>query len=130
MPNRRMLRRLARTGDPVLISGAGHRARATPPAESLTPSDAVVLTVWYSYDAQGNRAAVPSFAHRPGEAEAAEIATYDGFGRVRRVTELAPDHYRFTGRELDSVTGLQYNRARCFDPSPGRWLTEEPLRHR
>jgi RHS repeat-associated protein len=37
-----------------------------------------------------------------------------------------PDRYSFTARELDSVTALQYNRVRCFDPTPGRWLTEEP----
>ncbi|GIW79459.1 MAG: hypothetical protein KatS3mg105_1266 [Gemmatales bacterium] len=36
--------------------------------------------------------------------------------------------YRFTGREFDSETGLQYHRDRYYDPATGRWLTEDRLR--
>jgi RHS repeat-associated protein len=125
MRNRRTLRRLARTGDAVLISIAGHCARAVPPAESLITSEGLVLTVWYSYDAQGNRTAATSFAHRPGDTDAAEVLTYDGFGKVPSVSDPPADRYRFTGRELESLTCMQYNQARYFDPGPGRWLTED-----
>jgi RHS repeat-associated protein len=31
------------------------------------------------------------------------------------------------GRELLTEEALQYNRARCFDPSVGRWMSEDPL---
>ena len=31
------------------------------------------------------------------------------------------------GREADSETGLQYNRARYYDPKVGRWLSQDPL---
>jgi RHS repeat-associated protein len=126
MPNRRTLRRLARTGHPVLVAPAGHRARAVPPAESLTPSEALVQTFWYSYDNEGKRTSITFFAHRPGEAEPAEIVTYDGFGKVLGVSDPPEDRYRFTGRDLESITGLQSNQARYFDPRPGRWLTEDP----
>src|SRR4029077_4294282 len=54
---------------------------------------------------------------------------YDGFGNV--LSESASsfgDRYKWTGREFDSETGLQYNRARDFDPKVGRWTTEDPLR--
>jgi RHS repeat-associated protein len=37
------------------------------------------------------------------------------------------DRYQYTGREFDSVTGLQYNRARYYDPTVGRWTQEDPL---
>jgi RHS repeat-associated protein len=125
MPNRRTLRRLARTGDAVLTSVAGHRARAVPPAASLITSEWFLLTLWYSYDHEGNRTAVTSFAHRPGEADAPQIVSYDGFGKALRVSDPPADRYRFTGRDLESVTALQHNRARCFDPRPGRRLTED-----
>src|SRR5439155_648074 len=46
---------------------------------------------------------------------------YDGFGNV--LSESHPsfgDRYQWTGREFDSETGLQYNRARYYDPRIGR----------
>jgi RHS repeat-associated protein len=33
----------------------------------------------------------------------------------------------FTSREFDAETGLYYNRARYFDPTTGRWTTEDPM---
>src|SRR5262249_27580244 len=33
----------------------------------------------------------------------------------------------WTGREYDSETGLQYNRARYYDPKTGRWTSQDPL---
>jgi RHS repeat-associated protein len=54
--------------------------------------------------------------------------TYDAFGKV--LSETAPatvDRYAYTGRERDSYTGLQYNRARWYDPATGRWNSEDPL---
>ena len=45
--------------------------------------------------------------------------TYDGFGNVLSDSNSSfTDRYLYTGRELDSVTGLQYNRARIMIP---RW---------
>jgi RHS repeat-associated protein len=53
---------------------------------------------------------------------------YDGYGNL--VLDTAPsvsDRYGFTGREADPNTKLQYNRARYYDPTTGRWLSEDPL---
>jgi RHS repeat-associated protein len=35
--------------------------------------------------------------------------------------------YLWTGRELDTLTGLQYNRNRWYDPTLGRWVSEGPI---
>ena len=35
--------------------------------------------------------------------------------------------FRYTGRELDSETGLYYYRARYYDPSVGRFISEDPI---
>ena len=52
---------------------------------------------------------------------------YDGYGNIIAETNpSASDRYLFTGREFDRVTGLQFNRARYYDPSTGRWTTEDP----
>jgi RHS repeat-associated protein len=53
---------------------------------------------------------------------------YDGFGNVITETNASfGDRYKYTGREFDSVTGLQYNRARSYDPKAGRWISKDPL---
>jgi RHS repeat-associated protein len=52
---------------------------------------------------------------------------YDGSGNQTSQSSPANgDRYGFTGRELDSVTGLQYNRARWYDPQTGRWTSQDP----
>src|SRR5262249_2097192 len=35
--------------------------------------------------------------------------------------------FAWTSRELDSVTGLQYNRARWYDAATGRWMSQDPM---
>jgi RHS repeat-associated protein len=35
--------------------------------------------------------------------------------------------YRFAGREWDPESGLYYMRARYYDPTLGRWVSEDPL---
>jgi RHS repeat-associated protein len=35
--------------------------------------------------------------------------------------------FGYTGRDWDADTGLQYNRARWYDPAQGRWLTQDPI---
>jgi RHS repeat-associated protein len=35
--------------------------------------------------------------------------------------------YQYTGREFDAETDLQYNRARYYDATTGRWISQDPL---
>jgi RHS repeat-associated protein len=52
---------------------------------------------------------------------------YDGFGNATQTATVLGDRYQFTAREFDSNTGLQYDRARYYDPATGPWLSEDPL---
>jgi hypothetical protein len=52
-------------------------------------------------------------------------------GRARFATVLAPtpdcdqrQRFGWNGRHGDPEVSLQYNRARCFDPTRGRWLDD------
>ena len=57
-----------------------------------------------------------------------DTIAYDAFGNV--TTESNPsfgDRFKYTGRELDSETGFQYNRARYYDAAIGRWTSQDPL---
>jgi RHS repeat-associated protein len=51
--------------------------------------------------------------------------TYDAFGNV--TSPSSPSMYAWTGRELDAETGMQYNRARYYDPTTGRWISLDPM---
>jgi RHS repeat-associated protein len=53
--------------------------------------------------------------------------TYDAFGDTAASTGSFINPYRYTGRELDSETGLYYLRARYLDSATGRFISEDPL---
>jgi len=52
---------------------------------------------------------------------------YDSFGKLTSASGTILNSYRFTGRELDSETGLYYYRARYYDPNVGRFISEDPI---
>jgi RHS repeat-associated protein len=53
---------------------------------------------------------------------------YDSYGQVTSETNPNFDfRYGYTGRERDKETGLNYNRARYYDPANGRFIGEDPI---
>jgi RHS repeat-associated protein len=76
---------------------------------------------WYLTDHLGSVRNVTD-----GTGALAGTLSYDPFGNALANTG-STDRYQFTGREMDSVTGLQYNRARYYDAATGRWLSKDPL---
>ena len=51
---------------------------------------------------------------------------YDAFGALRSGAPGATDRL-FTGEQRDADSGLYYLRARYYDPSIGRFLSQDPL---
>ncbi len=56
----------------------------------------------------------------------ANTYTYDSFGNVTNSTGTLSNPFRYTGREFDSETGAYYYRARYYEPSNGRFMSEDP----
>jgi RHS repeat-associated protein len=53
---------------------------------------------------------------------------YDSFGNVTSETNGSIDfRFGYTGRELDSETGLYYYRARYYDATTGQFIGQDPL---
>jgi RHS repeat-associated protein len=53
---------------------------------------------------------------------------YDGFGNITSESDATwGGHYKWTGRQLDTETQLQYNRRRYYDPATARWISQDPL---
>lgn len=53
--------------------------------------------------------------------------TYEPFGRTTVTGAANANSQQFTGRELDTASGLYYNRARYYSPTSGRFLAEDPI---
>ena len=53
--------------------------------------------------------------------------TYDSFGKLTASTGTVTNHFQFTGREFDTDANFYYYRARFYDPTAGRFLSEDPV---
>jgi RHS repeat-associated protein len=53
--------------------------------------------------------------------------TYDSFGRIVSQTNPIDLRFAYTGREWDAETGQYYYRARYYDPTVGKFISEDPL---
>lgn len=56
----------------------------------------------------------------------AKSYSYDAYGTIVDQTGTVEQPYTYTGRELDSESGLYYYRARYYDPTNGRFLQKDP----
>jgi RHS repeat-associated protein len=80
-------------------------------------------TSYYEADGLGS---VTSLSNSAGTL--AQTYTFDSFGKQTATSGSLTNPFQYTGREFDSETGIYYYRARYFDPSAGRFLSEDRLR--
>jgi RHS repeat-associated protein len=52
---------------------------------------------------------------------------YAPFGQAELTVETVPNTLRFGARERDVESGLDFNRARYYDPTLGRFISEDPI---
>ncbi len=96
------------------VFGPGHD-------DVVARQDAGVDVHWYVADRLGSvRAAFDNAG------TVTNAIDYDAFGGF--LGGVPVDRYGFAGREWDAALGLQYNRARMYDPSTGRWMGEDGIR--
>jgi RHS repeat-associated protein len=63
-----------------------------------------------------------------GGGNVVDAINYDAFGNITSETNSSErGRYAWTGRELDVETDLQYNRARYYDATTARWMSQDPL---
>ncbi|MFC9711767.1 RHS repeat-associated core domain-containing protein [Paenibacillus sp. NPDC056933] len=102
----------------------------------------VQITVGYVHDATGKLTArqiagesqIQSYVTN-GHGDVTEIRdasgnvlnryTYDIWGNPETTEETVPNVLRYSGEYWDNVTGLQYLRARWYDPRVGRFISED-----
>jgi RHS repeat-associated protein len=96
-------------------------------AQSLTTDEPLAMlrsgaTSFYHADGLGS---VTSLSNSSGSV--ANTYTYDSFGKLTASTGSVVNPFQFTSREMDSETMLYYMRARNFDPTAGRFISEDPI---
>lgn len=58
----------------------------------------------------------------------ANTYTFDSFGKQTASTGTVNNPFQYTARESDPETGIYEYRARYYDPSIGRFISEDPVR--
>jgi RHS repeat-associated protein len=85
----------------------------------------LVNQVWtpsfYGYDGLGNVRQLTSMA-----GAVTDTYEYDAFGNVLAQTGTTPNDFLYRGEQFDSALGLQYLRARYYNPVVGRLLSKDP----
>jgi RHS repeat-associated protein len=64
-----------------------------------------------------------------GSGTLTQTYTFDSFGNVTATNGSVMNPFQYTARESDAQTAMYYYRARYYDSSTGRFLTEDPLRY-
>jgi RHS repeat-associated protein len=81
------------------------------------------VAYWYLTDRLGS---VRDVTDNSGNVKDALV--YDGFGNIVTETNSAyRGNYSWTGRQVDTETRLQYNRARWYDSATSRWQSQDPI---
>jgi RHS repeat-associated protein len=78
-------------------------------------------TSYYNADGLGS---ITSLAN--GAGALAQTYTFDSFGKQTASSGSLTNPFRYTGREFDAETSLYFYRARYYDPSGGRFISEDP----
>jgi RHS repeat-associated protein len=80
-------------------------------------------TSYYEADWLGSPTSLSSAA-----GAVAQTYTFDSFGKNTASTGSIINSFQYTGREFDSETNLYYYRARYYDQTIGRFVSEDPVR--
>ena len=84
-------------------------------------------------DGNGNvRALVKADAANPAASAITARYAYDGFGKEVAVSGVDADKntFRFSTKQLDAETGMNYYGYRFYAANAGRWINRDPIRER
>jgi RHS repeat-associated protein/uncharacterized delta-60 repeat protein len=109
---------LSATGQPTHIYLNGTTIDSPISDQSSTGTN-----LWLLTDNQGTVRDLVDFSGTPRN-----HIVYNSFGQVVSQTNVAYQTvFGYTGQQTDAETGLDYDRARYYDPADGRFISQDPL---
>jgi RHS repeat-associated protein len=106
-------------GPPVVLQDGTHTYVYG--LDLISTTDNTGVQTYHLYDGLGSTTGLVD-----GSGKSVASYDYDVFGAIRSQTGSSPNEFTFTGEQVDD-TGLQYLRARYYDPSIGRFLTRDSV---
>ena len=106
------------------VDQAGNVLARYTQAREIDDSLAMLRSGTTSYYEADGVASITSLSNNAGAL--ANTYTFDSFGHLTAHTGTLTNPFQYTGREFDSETGINYYRARYYDPTIGRFLSEDP----
>lgn len=106
-------------------------------AHSPSVDEPIGFEDYTTFSGLGSGAERSMFADRQGSilwvtepATGAVLAAYEygGFGEITQTQGVLLQPYGYTGRELDTESGLYHYRARTYDPNGGYFLQSDPVK--
>ena len=112
---------------PLLLADATTRYVYGPdglPIEQITLSGTspTGATRYYHHDQQGSTRALTDQTGHP-----TATYTYDAYGKPTNPAAATDNPFLYTGQYTDNESGLQYLRARYYDPTTGQLTSRDPL---
>ncbi len=97
-------------------------------SEEVTSPSTAGDVLWALSDNLGSVRDVAEYDASTDTTTVVNHLTYDAFGNVTNETNASVDFlFAYTGRERDTESDLQYNRARYYDAAIGRWISTDPI---
>jgi RHS repeat-associated protein len=109
-------------GMPTIIEDGGTRYITGPDGLPIEQVDGSGATAYYLQDQLGSTRGLTD-----STGQVVEQATYDAYGKVKGQSGSVSTPFGYAGQYTDSESGLQYLRARCYDPSTEQFMTADPL---
>jgi len=97
-------------------------------SEDVTSPSVAGDVLWALTDHLGSVRDLAEYDSGTDTTSVANHIVYDAYGQIISESNSAVDFlYGFTGRERDTESDLQYNRARYYDATIGRWMSQDPV---
>jgi len=109
-------------GLPTLVQDGGTRYVTGPDGLPLEQIDDTGTVLYYLHDQLGSTRALLDSA-----GNTAATYSYDAYGSSTTHTGSATTPFGYAGQYTDAETGLQYLRARYYDPATQQFLSVDPL---
>ena len=106
-------------------NGSGGEAGSYTQSPNVDEHLAMLRGTALSYYEQDGLESVTSLTNSAGAV--AQSYAYDSFGNTTTSSGSLTNLFRYAGRDLDTTTGLYFNRARYYDPQTARFVSQDPI---